>query len=173
MRDYCEKWRFNKIKRKDKSIIFRRKKLRDLYLRDISLGNICGPITGYASIDKPWLKYYEKIGITKEIPKVKAYDLIHNKYANNKELISLNYFGKKITYYEMFNNIEMVAKSLKKIGVQKGDIVLMTLPTIPEMVYVFYALNRIGAIVDKVSRWWTMDIYRWFRNNRSRWKHKS
>lgn len=53
----------------------------------------------------------------------------------------------------MFNNIEMVAKSLKKIGVQKGDIVLMTLPTIPEMVYVFYVLNRIGAIVDKVSRW--------------------
>lgn len=95
MRDYCEKWRFNKIKRKDKSIIFWRKKLRDLYLRDISLGNICGPITGYASIDKPWLKYYEKIGITKEIPKVKAYVLIHNKYANNKELISLNHFGKK------------------------------------------------------------------------------
>ena len=51
----------------------------------------------------------------------------------------------------MFNNIEMVAKSLKKIGVQKGDIVLMALPTIPEMVYVFYALNRIGAIVDTVD----------------------
>ena len=45
----------------------------------------------------------------------------------------------------------MVAKSLKKIGVQKGDIVLMALPTIPEMVYVFYALNRIGAIVDTVD----------------------
>lgn len=140
-----------KLKEKISQLSSEEKKLRDLYLRDISLGNICGPITGYASIDKPWLKYYEKIGITKEIPKVKAYDLIHNKYANNKELISLNYFGKKITYYEMFNNIEMVAKSLKKIGVQKGDIVLMALPTIPEMVYVFYALNRIGAIVDTVD----------------------
>lgn len=140
-----------KLKEKISQLSSEEKKLRDLYLRDISLGNICGPITGYASIDRPWLKYYEKIGITKEIPKVKAYDLIHNKYANNKELISLNYFGKKITYYEMFNNIEMVAKSLKKIGVQKGDIVLMALPTIPEMVYVFYALNRIGAIVDTVD----------------------
>ena len=84
-----------KLKEKISQLSSEEKKLRDLYLRDISLGNICGPITGYVSIDKPWLKYYEKIGITKEIPKVKAYDLIHNKYANNKELISLNYFGKK------------------------------------------------------------------------------
>ena len=31
---------------------------RDLYLRQLLTGEMQGPLTGYASIDKPWLKYY-------------------------------------------------------------------------------------------------------------------
>jgi len=33
---------------------------RDLYLRKVALGEIEGKSTGYASIDKPWLKYYKE-----------------------------------------------------------------------------------------------------------------
>ena len=33
---------------------------RNLYLRDLLLGNRQGPLTGIPNIDKPWLKYYTK-----------------------------------------------------------------------------------------------------------------
>lgn len=139
-----------KLKEKISELSLEEKKLRDIYLRKISNGEILGPMTGYASIDKPWLKYYEEAGILADIPKEKAYDLIYNKYHDSK-LIALNYFGTKITYREMFNKIEQSASSFKTLGIKKGDIVLMALPTTPEMVYTFYALNRIGAIVDTID----------------------
>ena len=126
-------------------------KERDLYLRDLASGTLAGPPTGYSSIDKPWLKYYNENAIKSDIPDVKAYDLIYNKYQKNKKLIALNYLGEKISYHKLFEEIEKVAKSLKQIGIKKGDIVLMALPTIPEMVYTFYALNRIGAVTDTVD----------------------
>lgn len=140
-----------KLKEKISKLSDEEKKLRDLYLRKISSGEIYGPMTGYPSIDKPWLKYYDESGILADIPKERAYDLIYNKYHDNKKLIALNYFGVKINYHEMFNKINSVAKSLKILGINKGDIVLMAMPTIPEMVYTFYALNRIGAIVDTID----------------------
>ena len=33
---------------------------RNLYLRELLLGNIQGPLTGIPNIDRPWLKYYTK-----------------------------------------------------------------------------------------------------------------
>ena len=97
------------------------KKQRDQYLRQLATGEIQGPPTGYASIDKPWLKYYPEHGITTDVPKVNAYDLIYNKMKGKQNYIALNYFGRKITYKEMFENIERVAKSLKANGIKKGD----------------------------------------------------
>lgn len=40
------------------------KKIRATYLRNLSLGKILGPVTGYDSIDKPWLKYYNDTSFT-------------------------------------------------------------------------------------------------------------
>lgn len=124
---------------------------RDLYLRDLALGNIQGPPVGYASIDKPWLKYYDEEAIKKELPKGSVYDII---YENNKDYLDNNailYFNKYITYRELFDNIESVAKALKANGVREGDIVNVSLPNIPEAVYVFYAISKIGAIANMID----------------------
>lgn len=40
------------------------KKIRATYLRNLSLGKILGPVTGYTSIDKSWLKYYNDASFT-------------------------------------------------------------------------------------------------------------
>ena len=47
-----------KLKEKISKLSDEEKKLRNLYLRKISSGELYGPMTGYPSIDKPWLKYY-------------------------------------------------------------------------------------------------------------------
>lgn len=134
-----------------KNLAVNEEKLRDLYLRDLAIGKIQGPLTGKASIDKPWLKYYNEDDIISDIPKMKAYDYL---YLNNKDNINrnaLNFFGKKITYKRLFDNIDYVADSLLQIGVRPGDIVTIAIANIPEAVYLFYAINKIGAISNIVD----------------------
>lgn len=126
-------------------------KLRDLYLRDLALGKIQGPPTGYASLDKPWLKYYSEDCIEQDVPKMKAYDYLVLNNHQHLDSNALNYFGKKITYRELFENIDKVAKSLLVLGVRPGDIVTIASANTPETVYLFYALNKIGAISNMID----------------------
>ncbi len=102
--------------------------------------------TGYASIDKPHIKYFKKGTLDVSLPKMKMYDYLYLRNKNNLNYIALNFYGRKITYREMFYNIEQVAKSFLKMGVKEGDNVVISMPTTPESVYMLFALNRIGAV---------------------------
>ena len=53
-------------------------------------------LTGYPSIDKPWLKYYSEEAINTEIPKCSIYENLYNGNCNHLSDIALMYFGKKL-----------------------------------------------------------------------------
>ena len=108
-------------------------------------------LTGYPSIDKPWLKYYSEEAINAPLPECTIYDYIWNSNKDHLNNIALNYFDRKITYKELFDNIEKAAKAFTAIGVKEGDIVVTATVTTPETVYIIYALNRIGAIPNMVD----------------------
>lgn len=69
------------------------------------------------------------------------------KYPNNT---ALEYFNTQITYKEMIKRVNKVACSLKAIGVNKGDKVTICMPNTPEAIYMFYAINEIGAVANMV-----------------------
>ncbi len=126
-------------------------KLRNLYLRKLSLGEIQGPLTGYASIDMPWLKYFDENSLSLDFEPMSIYQLMASKNSSYQEDIALSYFGNKITYGKLLTNIDVVAKSLINLGVKKGDIVIMSMPNTPEAEYIFYAINKIGAVINSVD----------------------
>lgn len=109
--------------------------------------------TGYPSIDKPWLDYYPDNVYNKVTNDVneKTFDFMYSKNTDGLNDYALSYFGRKITYGEMFKQIENYAKILKGYGIRKNDIVSLCLPNIPETVYLKYALNRIGAISNMID----------------------
>lgn len=102
--------------------------------------------TGYASIDKPWKKYYPKYDENFKIPNYTIYQLLEDsaKYRMNKT--ALIYFNIKISYKKYLERINETAKALKKLGIERGQIVLLMLPNVPESRILIYALNLIGAI---------------------------
>ena len=106
-------------------------------------------LTGYPSIDKPWLKYYTKkvSHIPSSDMSMYAFLLENNK--NNLEYTALNYFGRKLTFRVLLEKIDIVASALRSLGIKKGDIVSLCALNVPEFVYLLYALNKIGA----VSNW--------------------
>ena len=140
-----------KLKEKISELSEHEKKLRDLYSRNISIGNLYGPMTGYASIDKPWLKYYKKENIGIERINCNAYEFMKQHNIDNLSANAINYMGKIITYEELLNEIDKTTKSLIKLGIGSGDIVTLVMANIPENVYLFYALNRLGAVANIID----------------------
>lgn len=102
-------------------------------------------LTGYPSIDKPWLKYYTEDAVNTDISKCSIYQNIYDGNANHFSDVALLYFGKKITYEQLFTEIDKAAKAFIANGAHCKDNVILCMPAIPETVYAVLALNKIGA----------------------------
>ena len=96
----------------------------------------------------PWLEYYSREDRSIKFTTKSIYNYMKESVGADKDFIALNYFENKISYNEMFDNINICARALRSYGVKEGDIVTICLPNMPEALYAFYACNKIGAIVD-------------------------
>lgn len=105
----------------------------------------------YPSDIKPWKKYYENFEENFVVPQESAFMLLEksaNKMPNN---IAINYMNFKLTFKKYIEKIINEARSLKKLGVKKGEIVPVFLPNIPEARTTIYALNIVGAIAYPIN----------------------
>lgn len=71
--------------------------------------------------------------------------------ADNLDAIALDYFGKETTYRKLITLIDQCANAFAALGVQRGDVVSFCNPTTPEIYFAFYALNKIGAVVNMID----------------------
>lgn len=107
-------------------------------------------LTGYPSIDKPWLKYYSEEAINAPLPECTIYEYLMENNRDYPDDIALLYLGRKIKYGELFHQIDRTADAFSALGVRPGEIVTVALPSIPEALYVVYALNKIGAVSNMI-----------------------
>ena len=108
-------------------------------------------MTGYPSIDKPWLKYYTESLADKPLPQKTLYKMIYDANKDHKSDYAFNYFGKRITYGQLFYEIDRCAKALLRLGVKSDDIVTIMGLSAPETFYVAYACSKIGAVINLIS----------------------
>lgn len=107
-------------------------------------------LTGYPSIDKPWLKYYREEDIKIPLPKMKMYDYVFEKNKDRLSAIALDYYGTRITYQEFFEKIQKAAAFFHQLGIKEGDVVTIMSLITPETIYSIYALNYLGATANMV-----------------------
>lgn len=107
--------------------------------------------SGYPTIDKPWYVNYNKNGLEKEIQKRTVFQEVYDNNIKFQKDLALEFFGSKINYSTFFKNIEMTAKAFKEYGIKKGDFVTICAAGIPETVYSFYALSKIGAVANMIA----------------------
>ena len=108
-------------------------------------------LTGYPSIDKPWLKYYNKEVFEASLPEHTIFDYLWCNNKNHLDKIALLYFDRKISYRILFDNIREVASAFTAMGIGSGDTVAILSVTTPEVIYSIYALNLIGAVSNMVD----------------------
>lgn len=116
-------------------------------------------LTGYPSIDKPWLKYYE-VGDNKIVlPNKSIYEFARENNEDNLKNIAIdmrvssNDFKKgiKLTYGSFFEKIESMAKASTILGVKPDEIMPILLPNLPEARTFIYSNSYIGATSYPIS----------------------
>lgn len=125
--------------------------LRSDYLKKLATGEIVGPEIGIPSIDKKWLKNFNIKELYKDKSKKTVYREIYDNNVNHPDDIAIEYFYNKIKFKDLFKNIELAAKSFEHYGVNKGKFVTICSAGIPETVYSFYALSKIGAVANMIA----------------------
>lgn len=144
-------------KKKIANLSVNEQKLRDLYLRDMALGKVQGPPTGYASIDKPWLKYYSEEHIMADVPHMTAYDYLLECNKDNMNLCAIDSVEGKYSYKELFDIIDDTAASLYAMGIEKGNQVMLMLPPVSYESILFYGVDKVGAAFSEVPIQTTID----------------
>ena len=103
------------------------------------------------SEEKIWLKYYSKEELNITVPDMSLTEYIYLKNKNRLNLCSLNYFDKKVSYEELFDQIEKTSKRFQKYGVKEQDYVALAMPLTPEVIYMIYGLDNIGAAANLID----------------------
>ena len=104
-----------------------------------------------ASIEKPWLKYYDPAKASLPVPELSIMEYLKLCMSDRENDVALIYQDKVITNEELFKNIYATADAFEGMGVKKGDYVVVVSITTPEIVYAFYALSLLGAVPNMVD----------------------
>ena len=102
------------------------------------------------SVKTPWEKSMGDVPMHLEyfegsmVDKVKA---VADKYPAN---IAFDFMGRSTTYRQLIRKIEQCARSLKTIGIREGDTVTIAMPNCPQAIYMFYAVNLVGAVANMI-----------------------
>ena len=98
------------------------------------------------NISTPWLSSYGEVPFHLNYSDKSLSAAVLETAAADPDFPAMTFMGRKIPYSELAENIDLVARSFYKLGVRKGQRVLVCLPNVPQAIYCLYGLNRIGAI---------------------------
>ena len=96
--------------------------------------------------DKPFYKWFVNGKINMAYNAVDRW--IDTEKRNQLAILYINERGdeRKLTYYELYREVNKMANALKNLGVKKGETVSMYLPMCPELLISMLACNKIGAV---------------------------
>lgn len=78
------------------------------------------------------------------------YDAIYEAACKWPHNVALEFYDTQIVYKDLIKKINHVAAALRALGAEAGDRITICMPNTPEAVYMFYAVNEIGAVANMV-----------------------
>jgi len=99
---------------------------------------------------KPWLKYYGDVPATLDYPEVTMTEALMRTVARCPDAVAFDFFGTTVTYGRFAEEIEHCAGALYAMGLREGDRLTIAMPTCPQAIVCFYAVNRLGAVASMI-----------------------
>ena len=108
-------------------------------------------LTGYPSIDRPWMKYYTEEQINAPLPHMTAYEYIKVQNADRLDYVAIDSDFGNYTYGDLFSQIDATANALWAFDIKKGKNVLAMFPVLPHESFLFYGIDAVGAALGQIS----------------------
>lgn len=99
---------------------------------------------------KPWLAFYGDVPHTIDYPRCTMYEAVKLSAEKKPDAIAYDFMGYTSTYANFVTEIEQMAAALADMGLNKGDRITISMPTTPQGVICFYAVNRLGAVASMI-----------------------
>lgn len=103
-------------------------------------------LTGKASIDKPWLNFYPEGLRNLDVPKITIESFLKMKNPDENK-IAFEYYGNKITWKQLWAEVDIAARALKALGFEEGDRVPSFMVSTPAQYILLLAAERVGVAV--------------------------
>lgn len=112
-------------------------------------GGIGRPTAVHSPLPQVWLRHLDAAGIPRTLifPTTTLGQLFDQTATRFAGATALVYEQSTWTYRELRQQVNRTAAGLVRLGVRRGDRVLMTLPTCPEFIFCFFACQKLGAVV--------------------------
>src|SRR5579862_206418 len=101
------------------------------------------PLDGVVPFPPEYAGRYREKAYWRDRPLRDEFDDIFDRYGDRTAVIAGD---ERITYAQIKQRSERLALNLLDLGLQPLDRVVVTLPNIPQFVYLYFALQKIGAI---------------------------
>ncbi|MBR2151935.1 MAG: AMP-binding protein [Clostridia bacterium] len=98
----------------------------------------------------PWVDYLGDLPKSLDYFDGTMFEAVEKIAKEYPENIAFDFMGNSTTYKKLVSQIILCAKALKKMGIKEGDRVTVAMPNCPQSVYLFYAINLIGAIGNMI-----------------------
>lgn len=99
---------------------------------------------------KPWLKFYGTTPHSIDYPRITMYEGVVETVKRCPDSIAYDFMGYTGTYRRFLEEIDQCADMLAHMGLQKGDRVTISMPTSPQGIICFYAVNKLGAVASMI-----------------------
>ncbi len=97
---------------------------------------------------RPWFKHYDpEVPRHLTYPSIPLYALLDETAAKSPNNPCTNFFGRRLTYQQVKDLSDRFAASIFRIGIRKGNRVILLLPNSPQFLITYYGLLKAGAVV--------------------------
>jgi len=100
--------------------------------------------------NRPWLTFYGDVPHQIDYPNVTMYEALAQTAERYPEAVAYDFFGTTATYRHFLAAIDRCADALSALGLRQGDRMTIAMPTCPQAVICFYAVNRLGAVASMI-----------------------
>ena len=107
---------------------------------------------------RAWHDHYD-FNVTPSIryPRIAVHELVNIAAGTFPDKPALDFFGTKLTFWQVRGQVMRMANALAAAGIKKGDRVAVHLPNCPQYVIAYYATMSLGAIVVNLNPMYTAE----------------
>jgi len=100
--------------------------------------------------NKLWFDHYADIPHSLDYPCVTMYESLMRTVSRVPDKIAWDFMGTLCTYEDFSGYISQCADALADLGLKKGDVITISMPTTPQGIICFYAANKLGAVASMI-----------------------